>query len=92
MDHSTQATRPEGDKHMTNIFVMDEQSGKIMIKATYSLDPKRAIIAYIMQSRSNWNTWEYPEDIAGIRESTKAANHFYYDDIKHNLIIAAYPE
>jgi len=78
---------------MTNIFVMDEQSGKIMRKATYSLDPKKALICYIEQTISkNFNTWEYPEDIAGIRESKKAANHFYYDDIKHNLIIAAYPE
>lgn len=77
---------------MTNIFVIDEQSGKIMRKATYSLDPKKALIAYVMQSRGNMNTWEYPESLDGIRESKKAANHFYYDDLKHNLIIAAYPE
>ena len=76
---------------MTNIFTMDEQSGKIMRTASYSLDPKQALIAYVMQSRGNMNTWEYPTDLQGIRESTKAANHFYYDDIKHNLIIAAYP-
>lgn len=76
---------------MTQIYEMDERTGHIENKATYSLGPKVAIIAYIEQKRGNWLTWTYPQSISGIRESHTCANHYYYDDIPNSVIIAAYP-
>ena len=43
-----------GMKKMTDIYTMDEKTGKIERAAVYSLDPKQAIIAYIMQARKNF--------------------------------------
>lgn len=76
---------------MTDIYTMDEKTGKIERAAVYSLDPKQAIIAYIMQARKNFNTWNYPADMPGIRESGRRVNHLYYDDMANGRIIAAYP-
>jgi hypothetical protein len=77
---------------MTNIYVMDEKTGKIEMTCAYSVGPKQAMINYIMQYiKHNWNVWQYPEQIDGVRESTKAKDHFYYDDIRHGKIIASYP-
>lgn len=51
------------------IFEMDEKTGNIERKAEYSLDPKKALICYIEQKKGNFDTWEYPEHIDGMRES-----------------------
>jgi hypothetical protein len=72
---------------------MDEKTGKITRQATYSTDSKQSLINFIMQDiRGNYNTWEYPTNIEGIRESPTVANHYYYDDMKNNRIIASYPQ
>ena len=76
---------------MTQIYEMDERTGNIQNKAIYSLDPKPAIIAYVNQKHGNMNTWEYPENIIGIRESPTVRDHYYYDDIPNGVIIASYP-
>jgi len=76
---------------MTSIFEMNEKTGKIDRVASYSIDPKKALICYIMQSRKNFNTWEYPEHIEGIRESRTVSDHWYFDDIPNNRILASYP-
>ena len=76
---------------MTQIYEMNENTGHIENKATYSLDPKAAMIAYIEQKHGNMNTWNYPKAIEGIRESKTVKDHFYYDDIPNGVIIAAYP-
>lgn len=76
---------------MTDIYTMDEKTGKVERVAVYSLNPKQAIIAYVMQSRKNFNSWEYPASIPGIRESGRRVNHYYYDDMANGRIIAAYP-
>ena len=75
----------------TSVYSMDEKSGVIIIVADYSIEPKKALIAYVMQQQGDWNTWTYPDHIEGIRESAKAKNHYYYDDLANNRILAAYP-
>lgn len=75
----------------TLIYTLDEKTGKIEKRASYSIEPKRALICYIMQQEKNFNTWAYPDHIQGIRESDREPNHFYYDDIKNCQVIAAYP-
>ncbi len=76
----------------TNIFELQEKSGKIDRISSYSLDSKQALIAYICQRGGNFNYWTYPKDMDGIRESKTVKNHYYYDDIRRSVIIAAYPE
>lgn len=76
---------------MTDVYTMDEKTGKIDRVATYSIGPKQALIAFIMQSKKNMNFWTYPQHIEGMRESTKKADHWYFDDIANSRILAAYP-
>ena len=72
----------------TTILEMDEQSGTITKTAVYSLPVKSALIAYYEQEvKKNWNTWEYPQDMPGIRESAKAANVLYLDAVKNGIPI-----
>ena len=78
---------------MTTIFVVDEKTGKVERKCSYSVDPEKAIVNYIMQYiKNNWNTWQYPEYIESVRQSTKAPGHYYYDDVPNGKIIYAYPD
>ena len=73
------------------IYEMDEKTGKIERKAEYSCEPKQALICYIEQKKGNYNTWEYPKHIDGVRESPTLKNHFYYDSIKKRKIFTSYP-
>lgn len=75
-------------KPVSVIYELNEK-GNIERKAMYTLEPKKALVCYIMQQQNNYNTWEYPENIKGIRESQTAPNHFYYD--QQNTVLAAYP-
>lgn len=40
--------------------------GRLEHRCLYSLNTSDALIAYLKQLRSNYNTWEYPTDIEGI--------------------------
>lgn len=76
----------------TMIYELQEKTGKINKLAIYTVDPKRALINFIMQYiHNNFNTWNYPEHINGIRESDTVKQHFYYDDIYNERVLAAYP-
>lgn len=71
------------------IYELNE-NGKIEEKAIYTVDAKQALINYIMQFlKNNHNTWTYPTDIEGIRESKTKQNHYYYD--YNNIVIGSYP-
>lgn len=63
--------------------------GHIERKATYTLPTKEAMIAYIMQERNNFNTWQYPEWIQGMRESKTKPGCFYFD--LGSDVIGSYP-
>jgi hypothetical protein len=73
---------------MTTIYELNSE-GNIIEKAQYTIEPKKALIAYIMQAKKNNNTWQYPEHIDGIKESQTKRNHYYYD--MGNIVLAAYP-
>lgn len=78
------------------IWILEEGKG-YRCAAEYSLPPKAAMVAYIKQYvENNWNTWEYPDVIEGMRESDTVADHWYFDlykskGAKMNANIAAYP-
>lgn len=75
---------------MTSLIYVLTPDGVITRKAQYSLNPKKALINYIMQyARNNWNDWTYPDTLPGIRESNTVKNHYYYDH--GDNVIASYP-
>jgi hypothetical protein len=77
---------------MVSLIYQCDGNGKISKVAEYTTEPKQALINYIEQYlRKNWNTADYPKHIKGIRESKTKKNHFYFDDQKNDLVIAAYP-
>ena len=83
---------------MTTIFMLEEGKPDVRRVASYSCSPKQALVAYVMQYiKNNWNTWEYPEMLEGMRESQTIADHWYYDlfkgrNAKVNAVISAYPD
>lgn len=77
-------------KGFSMIYELDE-NGNIFEKAEYSIEPKAALICYIMQKQNNFNTWKYPKNISGIWESPTVKNHFYFHDTINNIVIASYP-
>ena len=78
------------------IWILEEGRGYRCV-AEYSLPPKAALVAYIKQNIENdFNTWDYPELIEGMRESDTVSDHWYYDLCKSrgascNGVLAAYP-
>ncbi len=78
---------------MSLIFELKEGNPDVRKVAIYSLSPKKALIAYIMQNIfHNMNTWEYPETIKGMRQSDTVPDHWYYDDFKGRRVLSAYPD
>lgn len=75
----------------TVIWELKEGDPDMRQKAIYTMEPKRALIAFIIQRKGNTNTWEYPDHIDGIRESDTVKDHFYYDDFANRSVLAAYP-
>lgn len=77
---------------MASMIYECDSNGKITKVAEYSVEPKQALINYVQQyMNGNWNTASYPKRMKGIRESRMKKNHFYYDDIQNDKVIAAYP-
>ena len=75
----------------TSIYECDS-NGKISKLAEYSVAPEQALINYIQQYiHGNWNTANYPKHMKAIQESRIKKNHFYFDDIPNDRVIAAYP-
>lgn len=75
----------------TSIYECDS-NGKISKLAEYSVAPEQALINYIQQYiKGNWNIANYPKHMKAIRESSIKKNHFYFDDIPNDRVIAAYP-
>lgn len=75
----------------TSIYECDS-NGKISKLAEYSVAPEQALINYIQQYiHGNWNIANYPKHMKAIRESRIKKNHFYFDDIPNDRVIAAYP-
>lgn len=66
--------------------------GKIIEIGSYvGIDPKQALVAHIMQTIChNFNTWEYPEIVAGMYPGIVAHNWYY--DTQDGGTLAAYGE
>ena len=74
------------------IYELREGDPNVRKKAEYTIEPKKALVAFIMQDIfKNYNTKEYPEELKGMRESDTVKDHWYYDDYKGRRVIAAYP-
>ena len=74
---------------MSVILELKEQGGLNKL-AEYSLPPRQALVAFIEQDvRKNFNHWNYPTQIDGMREG--APGHWYYDDVAGKRVLAAYP-
>ena len=62
---------------LSEILILETGKPEIKQAAIYSQEPKKALICYIMQYiNHNFNTWEYPETLPGIRESKIRKNCF----------------
>lgn len=77
---------------LSMIYELKEGNLDMRKKAEYAIEPKKALIAYVMQNIfGNYNTWEYPENLKGMRESDTIKDHWYYDDFKGRRVIVSYP-
>ncbi len=80
---------------MTQIYELKDGDTEIRKVASYMLPPKKALVNYIMQSeKKDYNWWNYPETIEGIRESDTVKNHWYYDTFSErgeSKVLAAFP-
>ena len=82
----------------STIYELRENEGpELKKRAVYSLPPKKAIVCYIEQVLfHNTNTWDYPEEIEGMRQSSTVADHWYFDEFRDrhgvNGVLAAYPD
>lgn len=65
-------------QNTTTIWELKE-NGTIERKSTYTLDSKRALIAFAEQHKGNNNTWTYPEIIPGMRQSKSKPDNWYID-------------
>lgn len=55
-----------------------DADGEFHDLATYSLEPKAALIAYYMQNeKKTYNTWSYPTDLDDIRERPMGLGYMY---------------
>lgn len=55
-----------------------DAEGEFYDLATYSLEPKAALIAYYMQNtKKTYNTWNYPTDLDHIRERPMGLGYMY---------------
>ena len=70
---------------ITTIYILWD-NGNIEEIAEYSMEPKKALIAFLQQTRGNYNTMDYPSDMVGIY---KRLDRFYYIDIANNRTIGA---
>ena len=79
------------------IYTLTEGEPGVRKRVEYTLPPKQALVCYVEQYiNNNWNTWEYPEEIKGMRESQTVKDHWYYDVFRKrlsdkNMVVAAYP-
>lgn len=82
---------------VTIIYTLTEGEPDIRKRAEYTLPPKKALVCFIEQFiNKNFNTWEYPEEIKGMRESETVKDHWYFDVFSKslgdkNMVVAAYP-
>ena len=70
------------------VMIFDCKKGDFIEEYLYSLEPKKALIAAVMQLRGNFNTSEYPENIDGIYKSNVIKGRLLYDLDKNTTLYA----
>ena len=73
------------------VYEVKNDNGQINKLATYSVDAKKAMIAFIRQQENDYNTNSYPSIIEGMRK-TPIKNGWLYDDLINNRILVSYEE
>ena len=73
------------------VYEVKNDSGKINKLATYSVDAKKAMIAFIKQQENDYNTTNYPSIIEGMRK-TPIKKGWLYDDLKNDRTLVSYEE
>jgi hypothetical protein len=75
----------------TLINIYDKETGELKHSCLFTANTKQALINHIRQAIHNdYNTWNYPEHIEGIKESTTKQGVLYYE--YENQIIQAIPQ
>lgn len=57
-------------KNTSIVMVFDASKGVFTEEQLFSLSPKKALIAFLEQRKSNYNTSSYPKDIEGVYKSS----------------------
>jgi hypothetical protein len=74
----------------TSIIRMLDGEGEFHDLCSYSLDPKKALIAYYMQQeKKSFNTWDYPAEVDAIQERPMGLGYMYN---KGDAVIYSRPE
>lgn len=64
---------------MSSVIMKLDADGDFHELATYSLEPKQALIAFYMQTeKKNFNTWEYPQDLDFIYPRAFGRGYMYH--------------
>lgn len=58
----------------STVKIIDINTGDETIEF-FAMPPREALIAAVEQARGNYNTWDYPEDLPGIKEQTLSSGH-----------------
>ena len=74
------------------IFEVRNDNGKVNQLATYSVDAKKAMVAFVKQQENDYNIVNYPDIIKGMRKSPIKKSGWLYDDLKNNRVLVSYEE
>lgn len=74
----------------SEIFILPD-GGTPERKAIYTLEPKKALVAFVEQAKGNFYTWKYPEELPGMWESGIKKGAWYFNDTGKHRTIAAFP-
>lgn len=72
------------------VSLFDASKGYYVKEARYTLPPMEAMIAAVEQYKGNYNTWEYPKKLDGVRKSNFVKGRLLYD-LTENLILESQP-
>ena len=73
---------------MTEIMKLSP-NGEIKTVAVYSISAKQALINFIMQKQGNFNWWEYPTELDGVRQGYTRFDTYFFDD--GDIVYGAFP-
>lgn len=77
---------------MTSIVAMLENGSDKQPQwvAAFSLAPKQALVAYLMEEDGMLDATAYPEQIPGMWESQTVPGRWYYSDALNNRVFSSF--